>query len=123
VNEYQILIAEPAEAEIDAAFQYLLLRSPEAAVRFREGVSEAIRSLAQMPQRCSLAPENGLFEHTVRQLIYSHGRTRYRILFIVFEPEGSETMGWVRILRVRHGAQRHLNRASNDDEDFNQNDE
>ena len=108
MSDYQIQVAEPAEAEIDAAFQRMFLLSPVAAERFRDGIARAIRSLSQMPHRCVLAPENGWLDHEVRQLIFRSGRSTYRILFTIFEA-AEDMPALVRILRVRHGAQKRFN--------------
>jgi plasmid stabilization system protein ParE len=117
MTEYQIEVSEPAEAEIDTAYYYLLLRSPQAATRLRQGLAKAIRSLTQMPSRCPLAPENGRLDRPIRQLLYRHGSTTYRILFIVIEAT-EEDIGIVRITRVLHGAQQHLGSAADQpDED------
>lgn len=114
MSVYQLQIAEPAEVDFDAAYQYLFLRSPAAAERFRNEVADAIRSLAQMPHRCVLAPESKRFDREVRQLIYRHGRTSYRILFAIFEAE-DDNPGFVRILRLRHGAQQPLGESEPED--------
>ncbi|MBW3622849.1 MAG: type II toxin-antitoxin system RelE/ParE family toxin [Armatimonadetes bacterium] len=104
-------MSEPAEIDIDSTFHYLLLRSPEAAERFRNGITDALESLTQMPQRCAIAPENEFFDVEVRQLIYRYGRSAYRILFTVFAPEADEP-GIVRIIRIRHGAQQLLGHST-----------
>lgn len=106
MSTYQIRITEPAEAEIDAAYQYLFARSQPAADRFRDEIAQSIRSLMQFPERCVLAPENGAFDRDVRQLIYRHGRTAYRILSMTEADD--DLPAFVLILRVRHGAQERL---------------
>lgn len=111
MTEYQIEVSEPAEAEIDTAYYYLLLRSPQAATRLRAGIAKAIRSLTQMPARCPLAPENGRLDRPIRQLLYRYGSTTYRILFFVVEATEADA-GIVRIIRVLHGAQQHLGSAA-----------
>lgn len=112
MTEYQVEVAEPAEVEMDNAFYHLLLRSPQAADQLRDGFAEAIRSLSQMPGRCGLAPENGKLDQPIRQLLYRHGRTTYRILFVTFDavqggPEDNAP-ALVRVIRVLHGAQQRL---------------
>ena len=107
MTPYEIIVSELAEADIEAIFQRLLLRSPESAVRFRNGVEGAVASLALMPERCAIAPDNGQLGHPIRQLIHRHGATAYRVLFSVFD-EVDDALGVVRVLRVRPGAQQHL---------------
>lgn len=107
MTEYQLEVSEPAEAEIDNAYHYLLLRSPQAAGRLRNGFVAAISSLSQMPSRCPFAPENGRLDRPIHQLLYRNGSTTYRILFIIIEPL-DDNPGLVRVLRVLHGAQQPL---------------
>ena len=105
---YDILVSELAEADVEAIFDNLLLRSPNAAVRCREGLEDAFASLAEMPKHCALAPDKKRVDPPMRQLIYRHGSTAYRILFSVFDAKEEDDAGIVRVLRVRHGAQQHL---------------
>ncbi len=113
MNTYRVVVTEGAEGEIDAATEYLLLRSSNAARDFQEGIDKAIFSLSEMPRRCPLAPEDGLIDRPIRQLIYRQGRTAYRILFTIFEAEG-DTSAFVRVLRVRHGGQQQLGLSTDD---------
>jgi len=124
MSSYRVIVTEVAEGEINSALEYLLLRSPDAARDFQDGMDEAILSLSEMPRRCPLAPEDGVITRPLRQLIYRHGRTAYRILFTIFEAEGDafeaegDAPAFVRILRVLHGAQQQLGLLIDDsDED------
>jgi plasmid stabilization system protein ParE len=63
---------------------------------------EAIRSLAENPERFGLAPECRWYPAELRQLLYGKRRGVYRILF---EIRGAI----VYIVRVRHSAQALLN--------------
>jgi len=108
VREYQVEVSEPAEAEIDNAYHYLLLCSPRAATNLRNGFAKAIQSLTQMPSRCPFAPENGRLDKPVRQLLHKNGSATYRILFIVIESI-DDNPSLVRVIRVLHGAQQPLN--------------
>ncbi len=108
MTEYQVEVSEPAEAEIDNAYHFLLLRSPKAATKLRNGFAKAIRSLSQMPSRCPFAPENGKLDRPIRQLLYRNGSTTYRILFAVIEAL-DDNPALVRVIRVLHGAQQPLN--------------
>ena len=103
MSAYRVIITEVAEGEIDAILEYLLLRSPNAARDFQEGIDKVILSLSEMPRRCPLAPEDGVLDRPLRQILYRHARTVYRILFTIFEAEG-DLSPFVRVLRVRHGA-------------------
>lgn len=112
---YRVDISEAAEAEIDAAYLWISRRSPEWAGRWHAGLLQAIESLAEMPGRCPLARERDRFEQEVRQLLYGRGRNTYRILFTVNEGEGADEEPTVRILHVRHAAQRALGEGEETD--------
>ena len=108
---YRIDISEAAEAEIDAAYLWISRRSPDWAGRWHMGLLQAIESLSEMPGRCPLARERANFDQEVRQLLYGRGRNAYRILFAIHEGEGEDWEPTVRVLHVRHGAQRELGEA------------
>ncbi len=95
MRRYRVLVAAPAEVEIEAAYLFIRRDSPEHAARWRRGLLEAAKSLCVHPNRCRLAPESGGFEYEIRQLIYGN----YRLLFTV---RGTTVV----ILHVRHGARR-----------------
>ena len=98
---YRVIIQPNAEAELDAAYRYRYQRAPQAAARWFAGFVEAINSLAEFPERCPLAPENGHFPEEIRQLLYGDRRDAFRILFTI---QGDT----VHVLHIRHGAQRYL---------------
>ena len=58
----------------------------------------AIATLQEKPQRCSLAIENEIFPEEVRQLLYGKSRNLYRVLFTVRDIT-------VSVLYVRHSSQ------------------
>jgi hypothetical protein len=68
----------------------------EAGLRWFLKLDEAIASLAKMPKRCKLAPENTAFPFEVRELLYGQKPHIYRILFTI---EGNV----VYVLHLRHG--------------------
>jgi plasmid stabilization system protein ParE len=109
---YRIEVSDAADAEADQAYFRILRHSPEFAGRWYKGLLEAYQSLVEFPARCPLAPENERFPDVeVRQLLYGRGRNAYRILFCLID---SQT---VRILHVRHAAQRRLGEASSREEE------
>jgi plasmid stabilization system protein ParE len=105
---YRIEIAEAAEVEIDAAYLWISRHSPEQAGQWHSGLLEAIESLSEWPRRCPVAREQHLFDGEVRQLLYGRGQGTYRILFAVIDASEPEQLPVVRVLHVRHGAQRSL---------------
>jgi len=93
MTRYQVLVAAPAEAEIEAAYLFIRADSPANAAAWRAGLYEAAMSLKSFPERCAVAPENGPFEFEIRQFVYGN----YRLLFTIRDDD-------VVILHVRHGA-------------------
>jgi plasmid stabilization system protein ParE len=109
---YQVEISSVAEAEADQAFLWMAQQiSQEAAKQWYQGLLHAIESLAKMPRRCPLAPENSAFSVEVRQLLYGKGRGKYRVIFTIIENSNNPT---VRILHIRHSAKQRLNDGSSD---------
>jgi plasmid stabilization system protein ParE len=101
--KYRIETSSVAEAEADRAFLRLSqVTSLVEASQWYSGLLQAIKSLSQMPKRCSLARENKYFSQEIRQLLYGRGRNSYRVLFTIFEEQDLST---VRILHIRHASQ------------------
>jgi plasmid stabilization system protein ParE len=95
---HSLPITARALRELDGALEWLSERSRAAAVRWHEQILEAVRSLADNPERCGLAPESEWHPGEIRQLL--HGKKR-GVYCILFEVRGNT----VYILRVRHSAQ------------------
>ena len=96
--KFEIVVEPDAETGIEAAYLYLVSEaSVEVAERWYNGLDAAIATLARMPDRCPLAPENDFFDEEIRQLLIA----TYRVLFM---EQGKR----VHILHVRHMAQRRL---------------
>ena len=79
----------------------MVARAPLAAVRWYNGLLKAIRSLAESPGRCSLAPEDERFPEEIRNLLYGKRTTAYRIIFTI----RGDT---VHVLHFRRGAREGL---------------
>lgn len=62
-----------------------------------EGLEQAILSLADMPRRCPVVPEQVFFPFEVRHLLYGKKPNVYRIVFTIEDDT-------VFILHVWHGA-------------------
>ena len=93
--KYRIVVTPTAEANLDETFRFIALDNPAAGRKFIASLRAKIKTLAEMPSRCPLAPEDGLDGLEMRHLI--HGN--YRIIFTI-DP------GRVTVLQVRHGARR-----------------
>jgi toxin ParE1/3/4 len=90
---FRIIVTPTAEANLDEILRFIALDNPVAARKFLAGLRAKMKTLATMPQRCPLAPENGIDGVEIRHLLY----TNYRIIFAL-DPAR------VTILQVRHRA-------------------
>ncbi|MBD0386239.1 MAG: type II toxin-antitoxin system RelE/ParE family toxin [Nostoc sp. C3-bin3] len=107
-------ISSVAQAEADSAFlQLSQVTSPERASRWYAGLLQVIKSLSQMPSRCSLARENDYFSQEIRQILYGRGRNSHRIIFTILAGQEIST---VRVLHIRHAAQQTLGESLDDSE-------
>ncbi|MEA5420345.1 type II toxin-antitoxin system RelE/ParE family toxin [Spirulina sp. CCNP1310] len=98
----QIQISSVAESEADKAYLWIAQHlGTEPAKVWYSQLLKTIQSLAIMPNRCTLAPENAKFSQEIWQLIYGKGRNSYRILFTVLNEQNSPV---IRILHIRHAA-------------------
>jgi len=91
-----------ADQDLDGILAWLLEQEAgDSGLKWFRRLKDALQSLAEMPQRCALAPENKGFPFEVRQLLYGRKPHRYRVLFTI----DADT---VVILHIRHGRRRHL---------------
>jgi plasmid stabilization system protein ParE len=90
---YSVVVASTAEANLDDIFHFIALDNPSAAGKVVASLRAKMKTLAHMPRRCPLAPEDGLDGLEIRHLIFGN----YRILFTIDARE-------VTIFQVRHGA-------------------
>ena len=99
---FRVSISREAEHDGVGILEWLVSQhAGEAGLRWLEGLEAAIASLAEMPERCPVAPENKEFSFEVRNLFYGLKPHIYRILFTV---EGDT----VHILHIRHGRRERL---------------
>jgi plasmid stabilization system protein ParE len=91
-----------ADYDLDLILERLLAQAAgDAGLRWFRKIKEAVNSLAEMPERCTLAPENAEFPFEVRQLLYGNKPHQYRVLFTI-EADA------VVVIHIRHGRRRHL---------------
>ena len=104
---YAVRLTLEARTNLDAAFVRLATLSNEEVARaWRDGLLDALASLATLPERCPIAPESVLFPNgPVRQLLYQRrrGAPTHRLLFTIHD--GAADAPFVRIQHIRHGAQ------------------
>ncbi len=95
---FQVEITPIAEAQIEQAYCWYRKHNPEFADLWFRGLMNAIATLQEKPQRCTLAIENDIFPEEVRQFLYGKAKNVYRVLFTI-----RGTM--VYALYIRHSAQ------------------
>jgi len=100
-NEYTVIIQSRAERDIEEAFDYIYDKAPDAALKWYLGLKSNVESLANMPNRCPVAPESNKLGCELRQLIHGKRIGRYRIVFRIIESNRV-----VDIVTVRHGARK-----------------
>ena len=94
---YRVTIHPTAVADLEGVFVWIAEQSPENATRWHGRLLDDMRSLAEFPQRCPIAPEGHMFEREIRQLLFGD----YRVLFTIVGRE-------VHVLHVRHAMRRPL---------------
>ena len=94
---YTVLITDPAQEELDAAYTWLVERSPQHGPVWHNGLVDAIVSLETSPARCPVAPGAETQPGPIRQLLYGSRLHAYRILFTIRDEK-------VIVLHIIHGA-------------------
>ena len=90
---YRVLLTRHAENDLAGIYDYIAADSPANAVAFVRELEKKVLSLASLPERASLIPENALLGTAYRHLV--HGNYR-----IVFRIQGNAVM----VMRIIHGA-------------------
>ena len=98
--KYVVQLTETAKSDAKAAYGWLKVRTSHSD-RWLDGLLNAIESLGEFPQRCSLAREHKDFQDEIRHLLYGKRPHVYRVLFIV---RGDV----VSVLHIRHAARQRL---------------
>jgi plasmid stabilization system protein ParE len=94
---FQIDITEPALVDAEEYVRFIrdVRKESEAADRWFRGLVQAIYSLENLPERCSLIPEQEDFSFEIRHLLYFSHRIIFRV-----ERENNRVV----IFRVYHGS-------------------
>ncbi len=93
---FRVETSAEAERDAGAILEWLLAQGAgETGLRWFLALEKAIDTLAELPERCPLAPENARFPFEVRQLLYGRKPHVYRILFTI---DGDS----VYVLHIRH---------------------
>ena len=96
---YRVRITTTAKSDAESAFKWIQEQSPAHAVKWFNGLIDAVERLCIFPTRWPLAPEGAYFEEEIRQMLYGKNPHVYRILFTV---RGN----LVYVLHIRHGTRR-----------------
>jgi plasmid stabilization system protein ParE len=96
--KFSVAVQPSAQAEIEAAYAWIAERAPLTAIQWYNRLLKAVGSLADHPERCSLAPEDEFFPEEIRNLFYGKRRHACRIIFTI----RGDT---VRVLHFRRGSQ------------------
>lgn len=103
MKKYHVTINPSVYKKLDEIFSYIALESPKIAVDLLDEIEERIMSLESIPERFAAIPENVIYKsYKLRHLFCK----KFRIIYAIRENE-------VRILDIRHGAQKFL--SANDD--------
>jgi plasmid stabilization system protein ParE len=101
--KYTVSLTSRAEHDREKAFEwYAENYSVEFATRWWHGVTAAMHSLANMPERCHIARESRRLSFEPHELLYGTRNNKHRILFRIQNDE-------VLVLHIRHTARRDLN--------------
>ena len=94
---FRVEVTAEAERDLAEIQDWLLSQGAgETGLRWLAGLEDAITSLAELPERCGLAPENRIVSSEVRHLLYGTKPNVYRIIFKIDQ-------GTVYVVHVRHG--------------------
>jgi plasmid stabilization system protein ParE len=99
---FKVKLTAPAESDAYGAFERISEVAPLAARRWLERLFEAIFSLSEMPQRCSIAHEAEEIGREVRQLLFGKKSGTFRILFDIQNDAVEGPV--VRVLRIWRGS-------------------
>lgn len=96
MKSYNVLITEPAEADLRgiAAYIALELKEPLTAQNLVGKIGESIFELAKMPYRYALVNDERLSSQGIRMLLVDH----YIVFYVVSERNDSVT-----IIRILYG--------------------
>lgn len=108
---YKVILTDVAEAEQEAALLWMAQRSPAAARRLLGQMDRALGLLSWSPRAGVVAPDEDAYDVEVRQVSFGAGKSRFRALYHVLEEDRI-----VRVLHIRHSAQRLLTDKPDEDD-------
>jgi toxin ParE1/3/4 len=97
--QYRVSLTARAVQDLDNIFQFIQAEQSGQAATWFNGLHEAVQSLASLPHRAPVTPENP----TLRHLLYGSKPNVYRVIYST-----DDTKKTVTILTIRHGARNRL---------------
>jgi plasmid stabilization system protein ParE len=94
---YVVSLTERAERDLALPFAHIHAEDSAAALRWYLGLTRAILTLEDHPNRCPSTPEN----RELRHLLYGNKPHVCRVIFRVLQKQKQ-----VEVLHIRHGARR-----------------
>ena len=98
---YRVELAKSAESQLEALYLWVIERAPTQGAAWYNGLEQAIVSLDQHPERCSIAPENIDPDSPIRILRYGRRPHVYRVFFTIDSNNKKVT-----VIHIRRGARR-----------------
>jgi plasmid stabilization system protein ParE len=96
---FRVEITPRAQADLDKIYSWVATAAPYRGPSWFDRFERAIDSLSSFPDRCSVERTLSGETRTVRVLLFGRKQHVYRVYFATFEDV-------VRVLHIRHGAQR-----------------
>lgn len=90
---FRVLLTRHAQRDLAEIYDYISADSPANAAALVAAIETKVLSLATMPERAPLVPENNLLGTAYRHLVHGNYRIVYRV-------EGDAVI----VLRIVHGA-------------------
>jgi plasmid stabilization system protein ParE len=100
---YKVRLQPLAENDLEEAYLWAAKSAPETAGLWLARFQAALLTLAELPQRCGLAPEHKKLKRELRQLLFGRKPNVFRAVFLM---DGNI----VQIIRIRRCSRRQLTR-------------
>ncbi len=101
---YNVVVQSLARSDLQEAYGWAAERAPLSAERWLDRFERSLERLAEFPDRCSLARENGKVDVELREFLFGKKPYVFRVIFTI---DGQ----FVRILRIRRAQRRFLTKA------------
>lgn len=94
---YRVTVTAAAKQDLRAAYLWAAEKAPRTAAIWLQRFESELQSLTQFPERFQLAPENGLVECEIRQLLFGRRQAAFRALYTIVGDQ-------VQVLHIRRAA-------------------